>query len=111
MRLGEDRNLLKSVYTERNQVLTLACMFSCTVPHLHVSEVQTMIKSTGSRVLAVVAIAALGLVVVAVVITMDHWWRRSRGVADQARQPFQRSAARDQSNTYLPPSSVIVADR
>ena len=70
-----------------------------------------MIKSTGWRVLAVVAIAARGLVVVAVVITMDHWWIRSREVADQARQPFQRSAARDQSNAYLPPSSVIVADR
>jgi hypothetical protein len=39
-----------------------------------------MIRSKGLRLLAVVAIAALGFIVVAVVITMDHWWIRSRGV-------------------------------
>jgi len=39
-----------------------------------------MTRSKGLRVLAVVAIAALGLMVLAVFFTMDHWWIRSRGV-------------------------------
>lgn len=39
-----------------------------------------MIRSKRLRVLAVVPIAALGLMVLALFLTMDHWWILSRGV-------------------------------